>query len=485
MAKKNVGLDGVVEKIVEKTIATMQESGQIPSSEDSDNPEFTESPPTSQVKKMFSSFPSSEGYYGKIWKVKSDGIWEVKDYKLEAPESVPDLELEVSRIVKEKGWGSGKYVVQVQQTGKRGFAYNKHIMIGELTPEEKAIEAAGKPIVERSPMMEGLDIVDKGLSIVERLKPAPVDVAAVMKETREAMKEGRTMSGGDGKDSAISVLMQIIPMVKDLFPKAPQSDVDTIVEKVVTRLQLAQPKEDFFQSLIKYQEAMNKLNPPEKREREIDSIKKVTDIVQAIRPLTGGAAGEPPSVAQLIFEHGAKLLEPIISTLKEFAEAKKLEMQIRIDQAYGGGSQPGIEKRPINQRNLPTPVVHPFVLRIIKAMNENDESYFDMMRQQITRLYGVHVIDGLVNGDLTSDLVIETLHLELGMPIDNPKLKPYIEKFIGYLRGKEGLPPGLLLAECKGCHQQFEFTKEEWEADDKKCDECSGDIELVKREGQA
>lgn len=468
----------------EQRLAELQESGQILDPEKLD-PENSESSPTPQIKKMFSSFPSSEGYYGKIWKVKSDGVWEVKDYRIEAPESVPDLELEVTRIVKEKGWGSGKYVVQVQQTGKRGFAYNKHIMIGDPTPEEREAQNFGKSIVPKNPMMEGLDIVDKGLTIVERLKPAPVDIAAVMRETREAMKEGRVSSGGNGQDGQLSVILQVVSAVKDLFPKAQPADVDTIIEKVVARLTPLQPKEDFFQSLIKYQEAMNKLSPPAKREDALDSVKKVTDIVTAIRPLTGGGAGEPPSWGQLLLEHGSKLIEPLISTFKEFAEAKKMEMQVRME----GFRNPSALVP--NQLN-PKPeiggakLMHPFVVRTLKAINENDESYFETLRQRIYAM-GPHFIEGLVTGELTSDFAIEIANEVYGLPTDNPNIKMYFNKFVQWLRGgmvksapeiKEGI-----LAQCKSCRQEYDFKDmAEWTGDNKICEDCQGELELVNGE---
>lgn len=483
MVKRNVGLEGVIADVVHKEIEKMQATGQVPISDDL-NPEFTEgSPPTSEVKKMFSSFPSSEGYYGKIWKVKPDGVWEVKDYRIEAPESVTDLELEVTRIVKEKGWGSGKYVVQVQQTGRRGFAYNKHITIGDQTPEERAEDGKHKPIVPSNLMIEGLDVVDRGLTIVERLKPQPVDIAAVMRETREAMKEGRA-SGGNGSDSQlITVITQLLP----LFKSQTSSDPDAIVEKVVARLQTLQPKEDFFQSLIKYQEAMNKLNPPEKREREIDSIKKVTDIVQAIRPLTGGTAAEPPSWTSVLIEHGAKLIEPIIATLKEFAESKKMEIQLRMEGLRNPSALVPIQPNTRLEAGS-TKLMHPFVVRTLKAIRENDESYFETLRQRVYAM-GPHFIEGLITGELTPDFAIEIANEVYGLPTDNPNIKPYFNKFVQWLKGEaekkvEGESiSGELIARCKSCKQEYTFKDmDEWNLDSKLCEDCKGELELVKKE---
>ncbi len=470
----------------ERRLEELQSSGQIldPEKLDSENPE-SESPPTPQIKKMFSSFPSSEGYYGKIWKVKSDGIWEVKDYRIEAPESVPDLELEVTRIVKEKGWGAGKYVVQVQQTGKRGFAYNKHIMIGDQTPEERAEAGKNKVDISKSPVMEQVDALSRVIEVSERLRTPQINVEAISKTVLEAVQAGRSMgpSGGNGQDGQLSVILQVVSAVKDLFPKAQPADVDTIIEKVVARLQSLQPKEDFFQSLIKYQEAMNKLNPPEKKEREIDSIKKVTDIVQAIRPLTGGGAGEPPSWGQLLLEHGSKLIEPLISTFKEFAEAKKMEMQVRMEGFRNPAAlipnPPGPKLEAGGQK-----LMHPFVVRTLKAINESDESYFETLRQRIYAM-GPHFIEGLVTGELTSDFAIEIANEVYGLPVDNPKIRVYFDKFVQWLRGGVGKSTpeikGGILARCKSCSQEYEFKDlKEWEADNKECEECKGELELVK-----
>jgi hypothetical protein len=481
MAKRDLGLAGAVEKLVEEKVSKMQAVGQIPppESEDSDFVDQVNSSSSPEVKKMVSSFPSSEGFFGKIYKTKPNGKWAIMDYEITAPETVNDLELEVQRIVKEKKWGNGEYRVQIRSNRKKGIFLNESVTIGDVTFVER--DGSGT-------LTDPIENIRRTMEVVDGIR-GPSNAEALSATILKAVETGRSMAPppGDGKDNTMSLLLQIIPMVKDLFPRAPQSDVDTIVEKVVTRLQSLQPKEDFFQSLIKYQEAMNKLNPPEKKEREIDSIKKVTDIVSAIQPLTRGSAAEPPSVTQLIFEHGAKLLEPIISTLKEFAEAKKMEMQIRIDQAYGGVNPAQIEKRPVNS-NLPATRIHPFVARIIKAINEGDESYFDMMRQQIVRFYGPHIIDGLISGDLTSDLVIDTIHTELGLPLNIPNLKLYFDKFVAYLKGMDREPSvkGEVLAECKLCHEQYDFnTMEDWRKDSKKCDACQGDLELVKGESEA
>jgi hypothetical protein len=471
----------------EKRLEELQSSGQIldPEKLNSENPDQIPSP-DSQAKKAFSSFLSSEGYYAIIYKIKPDGGWELKDYKIDACEAIPDgsVELEVSRIVKEKGWGSGRYIIQVHQKGGKGFKWTKWITIAEPTPIEKAQDAAYNQAIpiQRSSIGE----LRETIQTMKEMLPPPTPA----KDIIDAIEKGRSWatpspSGGNGQDSQISVILQIVSAVKDLFPKAQPADVDTIIEKVVARLTPLQPKEDFFQSLIKYQEAMNKLNPPEKREREIDSIKKVTDIVQAIRPLTGGGAGEPPSWGQLLLEHGSKLIEPIISTFKEFAEAKKMEMQLRMENIRNPSALVPNQPNPKPEIGGPK-LMHPFVVRTLKAVNENDESYFESLRQRIYAM-GPHFIEGLVTGELTSDFAIEIANEVYGLPVDNEKVKPYFDKFVQWLRGGtvKSVPEikGNILAQCKSCHQEYDFKDmDEWMRDNKVCEDCQGELELAKEQ---
>ena len=168
----------------------------------------------------------------------------------------------------------------------------------------------------------------------------------------------------------------------------------------------------------------------EPKEDALDSVNKVTGIINAISPLVNPNTS-PPSWGQLLLEHGSKLLEPIIATLKEFAEAKKMEMQLRM-QGYGG--QPALTgTHPIASLPAPTTAIHPFVTRTLKAVNENDESYFDSLRQRIYGM-GPQFIDGLITGELTADFAIEIANEVYGLPVDTPNLKPYFEKFVNWLK---------------------------------------------------
>jgi len=472
--------DQIRELVKESIKEEMRDTGVIDDTSEESHIIPTEDLPES-VKPLLSSFPSAEGYFGKIYKIEENGEWRPMDYRIESPETIPgsDLEGEVHRIVKEKKWGNGNYRIQIRRQGERSLYLNKKVLIND-PPEFRPDE--------HNPIREQFGILSEAVSITERLKPAPVDISGIMKETREAMKEGRTMSkGGDGSDGQlISLIKELSPIITPFLAR-PQINEDSIIEKIVARLQpTLQPKEDKLSGLVELKKALGFQFAHEvKKEDSLDSVRKVAEIVSAIKPLTQAASGEPPSTLGLLLEHLPRLVEPLLTTFKEFAEAKKMEMQLRMEQYYGGGQPAQIEGG--RERNLPATRIHPFAARIINAVNKNDESYFDMMRQQISRLYGQHVIDGLVDGNLTTELVIETIHMELGVPLNLQNIKPYFDKFIKYLQGKHELENGKgVLTECKLCHAQYDFPDiKAWETDSKRCEDCQGDLEVVKREGEA
>ena len=476
MGRKKDQMRGFVEEIKEEIRESKDDTGE-------DNPILPIEDLPESVRPLLSSFPSAEGYFGKIYKIKSDGDWQLMDYRIESPETIPDgdLEREVKQIVKQKKWGNGDYRVQIRRQGERSLYLNKKIVIDESLPESE---------IRSNPIREQFGILSEAVSITERLKQPQISPEAIGNVILKAVETGRSMStsqGGNGPDNQlISLIKEFLPIITPFLMK-PQIDENSIIEKIVARLKPdLQPKEDKLTELIKLKDGLGmKFSHEVKKDDSIDSVRRVTEIVSALRPLTGAASGEPQSTLSLVLEHLPKLVEPLLTTFKEFAEAKKMEMQLRMDQYHGGSQPTQIEGG--RERNLPAPRIHPFATRIIDAVNKNDESYFDMMRQQVIRLYGQHIIDGLIDGSLTSDLLIETIHTELGVSLNLSNLKPYFDKFVKYLQDKNELENGKgILAECKMCHAQYDFPDmKAWEIGNKKCEDCQADLELVKREGEA
>jgi len=433
----SVGLAAAVERVVDDKIERIQAAeeatGELITEDDIiDTPQ--------SVQKLLSSFPSSEGYYAKIWKVGNDGQWELKDYQIEAPETIPDGDLirEVNRIVREKQYGPGDYRVQVRQRGTKGVFINQKVLIGDLSPVEKKD-------IPTNPVSDQLDLLSKTISTVDKIRPS-VNVESISKTIMEAIQTGKSMADkGNGQDS---LLIAFLPIIKELLVKPEPPKIEEIVERVLIKLQPQSSKEDFFQQLMKYDEVSKRLSG--KREDSLDSVRKVTEIVTALRPLTGGGGGitEPSSWSSMLIEHGAKLIEPLIGAFKEFSEAKKLEMQVRLQGLSGQPAQLGLENR---QPELLPNAIHPFVARLMKAVNENDEIYFDTLRQRIF-VMGPHFIDGLVSGELSYDMIIEIGHEAYGLPIGDQKIRAYFEKFTEWLKqeipeeekvdGGENIVPG-------------------------------------------
>ncbi len=416
----SAGLAAAIERTVDEKIEERQAVEEATEIQEID--EVTSEVPLS-IKKLLSSFPSSEGYYAKIWRIKEDGQWELKDYTIEAPETIPDNDLvrEVNRIAKDKQWEPGHYQVQVRQRGTKGVFINQKVLVGNLSPIEKKD-------IPTNPVSDQLDLLSKTISTVDKIRPS-VNVESISNTIMEAIKTGKSMADSNKGNGQDSLILAILPIIKDLLVKPEAPKIEEIVERILAKIQPQKPQEDFFQQLIKYQEVTNKLG---KRDTGLDSVKNVTDIVTALRPLTGGGGGiaDTPSWSSMLIEHGAKLIEPLIGAFKEFSEAKKLEMEVRLKGFGGQPTQLGLENQP--PALLPN-AIHPFVSRLMKSVNENDETYFDTLRQRIFAM-GPHFIDGLVSGELSYDMIIEIAHEGYGLPLDNQKLRAYFEKFTEWLK---------------------------------------------------
>lgn len=291
-------------------------------------------------------------------------------------------------------------------------------------------------------------------------------------------------------------------MMKDFIPKPVESKpldeltMTRIFENVILKqneqfmilLEKIKPKEtSFVDEMVKAKAAMETLGLSGKKEDALDSVHKVTNIIEAITPLVNPEAGTPKSKLEIMFEAISKFGGPLFDTLRELVEGKKLEMQYRIQQMQGG-KLPEIQNQPIKQvtqqptkEEIPViPVLHPFISEAIEAANKNDEKYFDILKMTVYTKFGPQYIEGLINGMVTSDYIIREGAV-LGLPQDNPNLKPYFEKFVEWL--KKSIPVVKeILAACNKCGEQFSFDNEDdWEKDDKECEnkKCDGKLELV------
>ena len=368
MAKKNANFDSLFKKevrdAVKKHLDEAEDEGIL------DN-EFVKEDPV--ISGVFSSFPSSEGYYGKVYKQQPDGGWEIKDYIIEAPEIIQDLELEVKNIVLDKDWGEGTYYVQIRSEGRRGFAKTKKVIVGtptlvereERETRKKRLSSHYLPQQQVDPTEAASRVIDKAISVAKNMIPAQptnqTDIGKVMEAMSGFQKTNfdtvlqAVKSQGPQVDSS-SVALQVITVLKEAgFFRQPDKvdeisiltklkdfgvigekrDEGEVIDKVITRLQslgvIGGQKEDQLGSLVKLKETMGMKFPWEtKQEGAMDSIEKVGSIISAIRPLVNPEAG-PPSTLQLVFEAIAKFGEPLFNTLRDIAESKKLEMQYRLE----------------------------------------------------------------------------------------------------------------------------------------------------------
>jgi hypothetical protein len=526
MNSKVVSLDHQLDKKVKKEVG--EEVGeQIERIRDElglnqDEPEDGDSfsvtpntPSTQKVKPVFSSFPSSEGWFGKIWKVLPDGNWEPKEYVITAPETVPDLEQEIVRLVHEKNWGEGKYQVQVRNRDKRqGFRLNQQVIVGSYTDEEKNERSKGRNTSESpwiDPVEAGMKMTNKILEVSRQMTPSSqVDLTRVAQIQADTFKAGvdvaREAARGSSSGDSTPQLLQIITIMKDILKPVDQPKQPTITETLSILKDLnvisTKSRDDETDMLGKLKLLKDGLGLKYAHEVEgvkndpMKMIENVGTLITALRPLINPDSG-PRSILEMVVEAFGKYGAPLFDAVRDFAQAKRMEVEHRMNQgAYGNGAPPPALT---TRRPIPQPSTQPIkedqsrmnlISQIAEIVKSKDESKFQFLRETIFGFLGPQWIVGLVSGDVSVEYIISISKMQFGNTFDNEESKLYLYKFVAWLRDKskvtESSTPsssvqanpvpgnGLVIARCSNCRQEWDVPKQDWDSEGGRQCECGG-----------
>ncbi len=518
-------LEESVEKTVEKILAK-QRGGEVPDGEDKRG----RGVPPAVIKRMFSAFPGAEGYYAKIYKVRaSDGKNEYKDYIIENPEVVDDLEQEIVRIVNEKGWGHGTYRVYVHQKDKRGIMFTQPITIAAPTQTEIAQKKMDNgiglaiPASAISGSMPQMNPIDEAIKIQERIdrsveasRPQQQDVSAIARVVSDTLKAGMDMAKSmapppqpQNQASSVDIMgliSQAIAFLKESGILKPQMNEVDVADRVVSRLKeqgiigTAPAKDDImsvferFRSIgVKFPWEEVKKDPFEDFTKMAEAIKNVSEMVNppASAPSVSPGSGWKDVALQAILNFGG----PLVETLKNWAETNRMVTEYKLRMMMQQGGMGGFPMNPVapGRPNVPVSPQNAggagqtgqasqpssFIPEMIAAISKQDEGYFDQIRQIIYVEMGSNILDGLMSGDISADFFIgKVLVPRFGPTFNNPVVKTYIDKFIAWLQ-KSGGEEDEVTVKCDTCQEEFGFSEEEWEKDDKKCDCGKGKLQRV------
>jgi hypothetical protein len=153
-----------------------------------------------------------------------------------------------------------------------------------------------------------------------------------------------------------------------------------------------------------------------------------------------------------------------------------------------------IEPSVVTQQEGEPKSMNAIVSRIVNIVKTKDESQFQFLRETIFGFLGPQWIQGLIGGDISVDYVITLSKLQFGDTFDNEESKLYLYKFVAWLReqAKAHIKPvheesrvqspeniaadgEEIIGKCQVCGQEWDFTKTEWDMDNKICD-CGGQL---------
>lgn len=152
---------------------------------------------TPAAKKSIADLLTTQGAYAKISKKNSTtGRRESMGYDIEFP-IAGSLDAEITRVARERGWGSGDYYALFMQHGVRGWLANQTVTVPDPTPEEKALIQAAKPEQPKDPTTQGIENARAMAGLIKELTPPQSKVEDIGKSYVEAIKEGRQMATPD------------------------------------------------------------------------------------------------------------------------------------------------------------------------------------------------------------------------------------------------------------------------------------------------
>ena len=457
------------------------------------------------LKKILSTFPSSEGYYGKLYKMLPSGKMEMKHHFM-ALEELNDPEIEVAELSKERNWGSGDYKLRVFKQGEAGCQKSLTMRIDVPTVDSSGKETSSLP--PQQSLTEKLTELSGIISTVKDILPKnePTDtrmLSQVLSDTfksgvqvvKEAMSDSK---GGNGKSSVV----EIITALKDLGvigKEEKKTNEVELVEKVLKNLKdmgalkTTEPK-DTLSELIELRKSGLIKMAGEEKDDTLSSVEKIKSLIEVIGPLLN-PSGEKATFWNTLAPHIPKFIENLASPFRDYIELRKIELQQRM----GKPLPPPQIRRPLvapvpqstqaegsPQEDIPIQEqvsnVHPIVAEITAAVASNDQSYFPKLQELIILFIGPHVIPALVSGTVSVDTFLSLVSSSAYGDIFNlPESKVYLEAFIEWSKNQSPSQEavvagnGSIPVKCEKCGEEFDVLLEEWKMDDKVCD-CGGNL---------
>lgn len=455
--KKKEGLEEEVKRIVQKEIDNSLSDNLF--DDENDNHELPETftpPEDPHMEKILTSFPSSQGYYGKLYRKNPSGKMEFK-YFIDHLEDIDDPELEIANMIKENHWRGGEYVLRIQ---KRNDPSVTKLISWTIAQDE-------------NPM-----------GVTER-----ADSLGSIKDTLSIVKDLTGSSISDTYKSAFDVAKNLFGNASDKSDKLGILEMLTILEKIRPR------EKTTIEMLTEFKAMKDVLSPTEEPEEKKSLLEQFTEM-KALMDLLGGEAVSGPVkpltlLIQTLAPRIPDLVHSITEPIKSLIELQKLKLTgvfapPRIDMGIAGesiipppGSLPSVSSSPpleINtiqkeQDNFEKMKLKVFTQDLHQAI-ENNNLDFDYIISGIRFTFGSGFMQQYFSKILTKDLIISSLS-SLDPYFKEIKAAAYFNAFFTYV---DSLQPEKY--KCNKCPNIEELTSAEY-LENSSCSVCEDGL-LIK-----
>lgn len=437
-----------------------------------------------EIQDLLKSLPSAGDAYLKIYKTKPlppgsrpQFMGEVNEIGL-----IEDLEIYLRNLARENKWGTGEYLVSAIPKNRKVKA-PPPVRLNINYDEEKTKPDAGEELKHKVGELKELITTIKDL--LGPVKDPGLNTAEVSRALSDSFKLGmETLKGiipSQDENKLISTISQLQTLGL-LGPKGEQTNQGELILqmlKVIKETGLLDKKEtppppDLFSQLGKLKE-LGLIKIAGEKDAESDPfqmVEKLKSLIDIVRPLIspGGEAEKPTlgiELVRILGPHVPKMVERIATTIDGVTEVSKL----RLTRAMGGSPSPLPASPPPIAPPSPSTQRHPTIQQVYDAIEAGDKEFFPKLKEMLDIYVGPHIIPSLLNKSLNVDQFLQSLAQNLNEPfLVGEKAKVYFNNFLASFP-----PPSSLVATCRGCSAEYEFSDaKEFEASDKKCEDCGG-----------
>ena len=442
---------------------------------------------------ILSYFPSSEGYYGKLYRQMADGRLEYK-FHIDSLESLEDPELAVANLIREHTWPGGKYVLRVQKRGEPGV---RKAVTWNISSEPQTPVSPVNPLSNIKEVVETLKVINGG-----NPQPSSDLLSETFKSGIETAKALVDLTGSkDNSDSEA----HLISILKDLglFNKKQDFNLIELAQVLIPfafKFMEKKKDDDSFSMILKLKE-IGLIKLDQEKNDILNSTEKISQLMELANLLNPKETGNPTIEAVRVI---APAIPNIINNLST-AVAKIAEAKIA---AISQTSLPQPQFQLPNEEvvmPLPSPLpssttttasdniktktqsVKPqqendkmkveFITKnILQAIKDQNIEFYPELKQLIYLYLGPHVLTALLNDQITLDTFLSQIYL-LSPAFNIPETKTYLEKFINWEKDSSDLT----IVKCINCDEEYEIEKGEILNETDLCSVCNKPI-IIKTE---